>query len=107
MEYAARYVFVQPQPPSLEKLGERLKEQGREEDEVQALLKRAGEAIEYAKQEGVFDKVFTNEELLTACEELEAYIYATEVNGNGAEKETETEAADVPMKDAANGETQE
>jgi len=78
----ARYLFVAP--PSFEELERRLK--GRATDGEVAIAKRldrAREEMEFAKTEGVHDKVVVNDDLEKAYKEVEAFC----LGENEVEKE--------------------
>ncbi|MCJ1315221.1 hypothetical protein MMC15_000537 [Xylographa vitiligo] len=69
----ARFLFLSP--PSLEVLEERLRGRGTEnEDSLQKRLTQAKAEMEYAKGEGVHDKVVVNDDLDRAYKELEAWV---------------------------------
>ena len=75
MEYEARYVFIQP--PSTEVLAARLREGGRSAEEADAAVARAAEDIEHGKAGG-YDKLIVNDDVDTACKDLEDFIYGRE-----------------------------
>lgn len=71
----ARFLFIKP--PSMEELARRLR--SRNTDSEEAVLKRLATAekeLEYAKQEGVHDKIIVNEDLERAYAELEEFVMA-------------------------------
>lgn len=74
-ELGARYLSLQP--PSLEILEKRLR--GRQTDSEDAITQRLAQAekeLEFAKQEGVFDKVIVNDDLEKAWKEFEVFCTA-------------------------------
>jgi guanylate kinase len=72
---AARYLFIQP--PSMEVLEARLRGRGTDKEEAIAMrLQQAGKELEYAKVEGVHDKVVVNDELEKAWGEVEEFCLA-------------------------------
>jgi guanylate kinase len=69
----ARFLFIQP--PSLEELARRLRSRNTEsEDAVQKRLETAKRELEYAAT-GSHDKVIINEDLDTAYQELEEFVF--------------------------------
>jgi len=78
----ARYLFVAP--PSFEELERRLRGRATDgEAEIVKRLDRAREEMEFAKTEGVHDKVVVNDDLEKAYREVEAFCLG--------EKKEETE----------------
>ncbi|MDZ7715814.1 MAG: guanylate kinase [Balneolaceae bacterium] len=70
--YGSDCVSIFIQPPSLEELKKRLTNRGTENDESLATrLERAEKEITYAKQ---FDFVVTNNDLETACKQVETIV---------------------------------
>lgn len=70
----ARYVFIKP--PSFEVLEERLRGRGTEDDEnVRKRLAQARIELNYANTHGARDKIIINEDLQTAYEELEEFVF--------------------------------
>jgi len=70
----ARFVFIQP--PSLTELGRRLRSRNTDsETAIATRLDTAKKELEYA-QTGAHDKVIVNDDLDTAYQELEQFIFA-------------------------------
>lgn len=68
----ARYLSLQP--PSLEVLEKRLRGRGTDgEESVKLRLEQAERELEFARGEGVFDKVIVNDDLERAWEEFEKF----------------------------------
>jgi len=68
----ARYLFVAP--PSFEELERRLRGRGTDgEVDIGKRLDRAKEELEFAKTEGIHDKVVVNDDLEKAYKEVEAF----------------------------------
>lgn len=68
----ARYLFIAP--PSFEELERRLRGRATDkEEDVQKRLERAKEEMEYAKTEGVHDRVVVNDDLDKAYKEVEEF----------------------------------
>ena len=69
----ARFLFLAP--PSLEVLEQRLRGRSTEtEESLRLRLKQAEVELEFAKGEGVHDKVVVNEDLEKACKEVEEWV---------------------------------
>ena len=69
----ARFLFLSP--PSLEVLEERLRGRGTEDEEsLQKRLTQAKAEMEYAKGEGVHEKIVVNDDLERAYKELEEWV---------------------------------
>lgn len=72
---AARYLFIQP--PSMEVLERRLRGRGTDKEEAIGLrLRQAGKELEYAKVDGVHDRVVVNDDLDKAWAEVEEFCLA-------------------------------
>jgi len=70
----ARFVFIQP--PSLTELARRLRSRNTDsETAIVTRLETAKKELEYA-QTGVHDKVIVNNDLDTAYQELEHFVFA-------------------------------
>jgi len=70
----ARFVFIQP--PSLAELARRLRSRNTESEEaIAARLETAKKELEYAQNEG-HDKIVVNDDLNTAYQELEEFVFA-------------------------------
>ena len=68
-----RFVFIKP--PTVEELERRLRARKTETDEtVNRRLETAKEELEYAEQEGSYDKIIVNDDIDKAYVELESYI---------------------------------
>lgn len=79
--YAARFIFISP--PDMDQLGQRLRQRGTDsEEKIQERLKIANKEIEHAKLDGFHDKTIVNDDLETAYQDLENYIFG---NGDGDE----------------------
>ncbi|KAI0911578.1 THO complex subunit 1 transcription elongation factor-domain-containing protein [Ustulina deusta] len=97
--FSARVVFIAP--PSLEVLETRMrKDEGLSEEEIQCKLKAAQEEIDQSSSGDLYDKVITNDDLETAYETLEEFIYET-TEANGIRKVVADE--DITMRDETNG----
>jgi guanylate kinase len=72
----ARFVFIQP--PSLEELARRLRSWNSDSEEaIRTRLKTAKRELEYA-QNGGHDEIIVNDDLDTAYQELEHFIFSEE-----------------------------
>jgi len=72
---SARYLFLQP--PSEAELEKRLRGRGTDkEEDIQKRLAQAKKELEYAKTEGVHDKVVVNDDLDRAYKEVETFCLA-------------------------------
>ncbi|KFY87570.1 hypothetical protein V498_07114 [Pseudogymnoascus sp. VKM F-4517 (FW-2822)] len=100
--YPARFIFLNA--PSLEELERRLRARGTDdEDKIKQRLETAGEEIKHAEIDGFHDKIFVNDNLTEAFEELEKYIFQTDVavaDATGAD----STGADSTGADAAGAE---
>jgi guanylate kinase len=73
----ARFLFVAP--PSLETLETRLRGRGTEtEESLRRRLEQAERELEFAKGEGVHDRVVVNDDLEVAYREVEEFVLAEE-----------------------------
>ncbi|KAH6634963.1 P-loop containing nucleoside triphosphate hydrolase protein [Chaetomium sp. MPI-SDFR-AT-0129] len=73
-KFPARYVFIAP--PSEAELEKRLRGRGTEQEaSIQKRLKQAKVELEYAKVEGVHDRVIVNDDLDKAYKELEEFVF--------------------------------
>ncbi|KAI9903187.1 hypothetical protein N3K66_002539 [Trichothecium roseum] len=73
---AARYIFIAP--PSIEALESRLRGRGTEnEASIQKRLAQANNELEYSKTPGVHDVIIVNDDLDTAYDEFEKFVYKT------------------------------
>jgi guanylate kinase len=71
-ELEARYLFIQP--PSEEVLEKRLRGRGTDkEEDIMMRLEQAKVELEYAKEDGVHDKVVINDEIEKAWGEVEKF----------------------------------
>lgn len=70
----ARFVFIQP--PSLEELAQRLRSRNSDSEEaIRTRLETAKKELEYA-QNGGHDQIIVNDDLSTAYQELEHFIFS-------------------------------
>jgi len=70
----ARFVFIQP--PSLEELARRLRSRNSDSEEaIKTRLETAKKELEYA-QDGGHDQIIVNDDLSTAYQELEHFIFS-------------------------------
>jgi len=84
----ARYLFIAP--PSFEELEKRLRGRATDgEEEIRKRLERAKEEMEFAKTEGVHDKVVVNDDLERAYSEVEAFCLGEKEDEEGKKKEEE------------------
>jgi guanylate kinase len=68
----ARFLFLSP--PGMEELEKRLRGRGTDkEEDILKRLKQAHVEMEFAKQEGVHDKVVVNDDLDRAYKEVEKF----------------------------------
>ncbi|KAI9674375.1 MAG: guanylate kinase [Trizodia sp. TS-e1964] len=83
-DLGARFVFVAP--PSMRELERRLRGRGTEtEESLGKRLVQAEREMEFARGEGVHDKVIVNADLDTAYKELEAFALEGVDGGEGGE----------------------
>jgi THO complex subunit 1 len=99
--FAARYIFLAP--PDISELQQRLRQRGSNtEDKIKDRLEIAEKELAQAKVEGFHDKILVNDNLQTAFEQLESYIFgfdATDEDGKDAEAvSTELEMGDGELQ---------
>lgn len=88
-------------PPNIPELESRLIGRGTDlEEKIKERLNIAEREIEHSKLEGFHDKIIVNEDLETAYEELEAYIFGGNEKDSTLPTTADAEAA------TANGDTQ-
>ena len=72
-DLGARFLFLSP--PSVKILEERLRGRGTDdEDSVRKRLEQADKEMEFAKEEGVHDKIVVNDDLDRAYREVEDWV---------------------------------
>jgi guanylate kinase len=98
-DISARYVFISPPKPHLEVLEKRLRGRGTEKEEsIQKRLAQAKLELEYSKTPGVHDLIIENDDLETAYNELEEFIFK-EGDKTQCQKATDANKAGVFVQD--------
>jgi THO complex subunit 1 len=103
MEYAARYVFVEPSSADI--LENRLNAQNTPSETVEDILKRLPDQLQTVAAGGFYDTVIIGDDLEEAYESLRGFIYGTLANGTATNGEKAPEDIggdkDEPMPDAS------